>query len=71
MCGHESQQVFFHEWIGFKKKPSNKMYKFLAEIYPTLKDDELEVLIAITTKAEAKELARDYGYDEKEIAKLF
>jgi hypothetical protein len=71
MCGHESQQVFFHEWIGFKKKPSNKMYKFLAEIYPTLKDDELEVLIAITTKTEAKELARDYGYDEKEIAKLF
>lgn len=71
MCGHESQQVFFHEWIGFKKKPNNKMIKFLAEIYPHLKDDELEVLVEITTKAEAKELARDYGYDEKEIAKLF
>jgi len=71
MCGHESQQVFFHEWIGFKKKPNNKMIKFLAEIYPHLKDDELEVLVEITTKTEAKELARDYGYDEKEIAKLF
>ena len=73
MCGHESQQVFFHEWIGFKKKDQNtsKMTKFLSEIYPNRKDDEIALLAKMTTKQEAKQLARDYGYDETEIAKMF
>ena len=36
MCGHESKSIFFHEWIGFKKKDaaSNKMTKFLSSIFP-------------------------------------
>ena len=73
MCGHESKNIFFHEWIGFKKKDaaSNKMTKFLSTIYPDKKNDEIELLAKMTSKAEAKELARDLGYEESEIAKLF
>lgn len=74
MCSHESRQVFFHQYIGFKKKDgssNNKIEKFLLEVYPEKKLDEIELLVKITTKTEAKELARKYGYDEAQIAKMF
>ena len=72
MCSHESKKIFFHEWIGFKKKKGDsKKIKFLESIYPHLKDDELELLTEITDTAEIKRLAEDYGYSKQEIAKLF
>lgn len=72
MCSHESKKIFYHEWLGHKKKTSNnKISKFLTEIYPDKRYDEIEVLAAITTPAEAKELAKSYGYDDKQIKKLF
>ena len=71
LCAYENKKQFSHEWIGFKKKADNKMTKFLTEIYPNYKSDEIEVLSKITTKSEAKDLARQYGYDEKQIAKMF
>lgn len=74
MCSHESRQVFFHQYIGFKKKDgnsNNKIQKFLLEVFPERKLDEIELLASITTKAEVKELARKYGYDEEQIAKMF
>lgn len=71
MCSHESKKVFFHEWIGYKKKKDNKKTKFLMEVYPHLKDDEIEVLAEITTTPEIKELAENLGYSKKEIAKMF
>jgi hypothetical protein len=73
MCGHESKQIFYHEWVGFKKKEqsSSKMTKFLNEIYSDKKDDEIELLAKLTTKEEAKNMARDLGYNESEIAKMF
>lgn len=58
----------YHEWIGFKKKTSNaKVVSFLREIYPHLKDDEVELLAGISTKKELKELAEEYGYEKKDI----
>jgi hypothetical protein len=72
MCGHESQKIFFHQWIGFKKKQgNNKLSKFLLEIYPNKKQDEIEMLSQLITTAEAKKLAQTYGYDDKQIAKMF
>lgn len=72
MCSHESKQIFFHQWIGFKKKEgTNKLEKFLLEIYPNRKPDEIALLSKLLTKTEAKELAKSYGYDDKQIAKLF
>jgi hypothetical protein len=72
MCGHESQQIFFHQWLGFKKKQSgNKIGKFLLELYPEKKLDEIELLSNIMTLAEAKTLAQQHGYDDKQISKIF
>ncbi len=71
MCGHESQKIFFHEWIGFKKrKGNNKISKFLLEIYPNKKLDEIELMSQLMKPADVKKLAQSHGYDDKEIAKL-
>ena len=72
MCGHESQKIFFHQWLGFKKKQgNNKLAKFLLEIYPNKKQDEIDMLSQLMTAADAKKLAQQHGYDDKQIAKMF
>jgi len=59
MCSHESRKIFFHEWIGFKrKKADTKRLKFLLELYPSKKQDELELLSELMTLKEIKDLQR-------------
>jgi hypothetical protein len=71
MCGNESKKIHFHEWIGHKKKTGdNKIINFLEKIYPHLKDDELDLLASMTTKAEVKEMAKDLGMTDEEIKKV-
>ena len=71
MCSSDLQTQFFHEWIGHKKKTgsNSKKTKFLQEIYPNKKLDEIELLSDLITDKEIKELARKYGLDEATIAK--
>jgi hypothetical protein len=70
MCSYDGQTQFYHEWIGNKKKTgNNKKNKFLEEIYPTKKLDELEMLATLITDKELKDLARQHGMDESTIAK--
>lgn len=60
-------KVEWHEWIGFKKKESgdrDKILKFLKEVYPEKKLDEVELLARISTKKEVRQLARDLGHDD-------
>jgi len=72
MCSHESKQIFFHQWIGFKKKQgNNKAAKFLLEIYPNKKQDEIDMMSQLLTTAELKKLAQSHGYDDKQITKMF
>ena len=72
MCSHDSKKVFFHEYIGFKKKkPSNKRLKFLLSLYPNKKQSDLETLSEILSLKEFKELAKSIGYSDKEIKDLF
>jgi hypothetical protein len=61
-----TDKVEWHEWIGFKKKESgdtSKIEKFLKEVYPSMKLDEVELLARISTKKEIRQLARDMGYE--------
>lgn len=60
---------FRHDWIKQKKKESsnNKVIKFLKQVYPDYKEDELELLVAINTKEDIKQLAREHGWDDKRI----
>ena len=71
MCSYNKEKTFFHEWIGHKKKASGggKKLKFLEEIYPNRKRDELEMLAELSTDKEIKDLARKHGMDEATIAK--
>jgi hypothetical protein len=71
MCSWNGEKTFFHEWIGNKKKSSGggKKLKFLEEIYPNRKRDELEMLAELSTDKEIKDLARKHGLDEATIAK--
>jgi hypothetical protein len=71
MCSYNGKTVFFHQWLGNKKKTGNgnKKVKFLEEIYPNRKRDEIEMLAELTTDKDIKDLARKYGMDEATIAK--
>lgn len=72
MCGYESKQEFFHEWIGFKKKKAEpKKLKFLEEMYPARKMADLELLSQMTSVKDLKQLAINAGWDDKTIAKFF
>lgn len=61
--------TFRHDWIKQKKRDSNnsKAVKFLRQIYPAYKQDELELLAQINNTAELKQLAREHGWDDKRI----
>ena len=73
MCSWNGEKVFFHQWLGSKKRTgsNSKKMKLLEEFYPQRKTDELELLASISTDKEIKDLARDHGMDEATIAKKF
>ena len=59
----------YHKWLAAKKKDSanNKAEKFLAELYPELRYDEIKLLARINSKDDLKQLARQHGWDDKRI----
>jgi hypothetical protein len=71
MCSYNGNTVFFHQWLGHKKKTGNggKKVKFLEEIYPTHKIDELELMAELSTDKDLKDLGRRHGMDEATLAK--
>jgi hypothetical protein len=71
MTGNAEKKIYFHEWIGFKKKDGdNKIIKVLEQLFPHLKDDELELMAKITDKITIKQYAKDLGMSDEEIKKL-
>ena len=52
-----------HQWIAPRKKEpgAGTMRKQLSELFPHLKDDEIELLAQMTTKAELDQYLRDLG----------
>jgi hypothetical protein len=55
-----------HHWICFKqKKGNNNSLKLLQQIYPNMKQDEVELLARLSTKKELKELAKEHNIDIK------
>lgn len=58
----------YHKWLAAgKKENNNKAHKFLRSIYPNAKEDEIELLGRINSKDDLKQLAREHGWDEKQI----
>lgn len=61
-----------HNWIAPKKKKSegNRAVKFLANLYPTMKMDEVELMAELTTTADLRKLAETHGFTAEQIKKL-
>jgi hypothetical protein len=55
-----------HQWIAPKKKEgsTSAIRKQLAELFPTLKNDELDVMSAITTKKELDSYLQKLGREK-------
>ena len=61
-----------HTWMASKKKEgNNKKQKFLAELFPTLKQTEIDLLAEINDQRDIEDLARKYGQDDKSIKARF
>ena len=62
-----TNKIEFHPWIGFKKKTqdNNKLVKVLEEIYPNIKQDEIEMFANINSKKDIKQLAEDHNIEAK------
>lgn len=55
-------KIEFHPWIGFKKKNSaNNNAKVLEQIYPNMKEDEIQILANMYSKKEIKQLAEEHN----------
>jgi len=70
-CSYDGKTKFYHEWIGNKKKTgtTDKKVKFLANLYPTKKMSDIELLALKYSDKEIQELAKDLGWDKSEINK--
>ena len=57
--------TYRHQWISPKKKESGSgsVRKQLAELYPNMKDDDLNLLSKLTTKKELDQYFKDLGKD--------
>jgi hypothetical protein len=61
-------KIQFHQWIGFKKKDAQtnaQGVKLLQQIYPNMKQREVEILASMHTKKELKEIAKEYNIEVK------
>jgi hypothetical protein len=59
-----------HNWLAAKKVDgNNKVRKFISKLYPTLKNPEIDMLVEINDIKDIKKLAKDMGYDDKDIKK--
>jgi hypothetical protein len=60
--------TFRHQWIAPKKKeagPAGSVKKQLSELFPNMKQDEIELLASLTTKKELDQYFKDLGQDKK------
>ena len=57
-----------HVWQGLKQKGGDvKVVKWFKEMFPNMKEDEVNLLATISTKQELKQYAEDHGLDKKDV----
>lgn len=73
MCNYDGKRLFYHEWIGNKKKvgSNTKRVNFLANLYPNKKMDDIELMAMLTSDKELKDISRSMGYSASEIKAQF
>ena len=62
-----TEKIEYHPLRGFKKntQDNNKLVKVLEQVYPNMKQNEVQILARISSKSEIKKLAEDYGIEAK------
>ena len=63
-------KIAYHEWIGHNKKgtgDNSKATKFLMQMYPNKKQDEVELLAHLSSKKEIKAWAKDHGIEDLKL----
>jgi len=61
-------KIEYHQWIGLKQKgKGTKAVKLLQQIYPNMKDDEVELLAQLSTTKELKQLAEEHGIENVKL----
>jgi len=60
-----------HYWQASKKKEgsNSKVVKFLTQLYPYMKQDEIELLANINDTKELKLVAKEHGWTDQDIKK--
>lgn len=66
LCSHESKRTYYHEWIPLKRQ-KNKKEEFLAELFPSMKWQDIETMAKITDDKEIKKYCESLGWDKKQI----
>jgi hypothetical protein len=66
LCSHESKRTYYHEWIPLKRQ-KNKKEEFLAELFPSMKWQDIETMAKITDDKEIKQYCESLGWDKKQI----
>ena len=58
-----------HNWISQKKKESTnpKVRKFFANLNPGMKDDDLDLLVALNDTKSVKQMAEELGWTKEQI----
>ena len=57
-----------HVWQGLKQKGGDvKVVKWLKEMFPNMKEDEVDLLAKLSTTKELKQYAEDLGMDKKDV----
>jgi hypothetical protein len=61
-------KIEYHQWIGFKPREGNSnAIRLLEQIYPNMKQDEVELLARLSTKKELSELAKEHGIENVKL----
>jgi hypothetical protein len=71
LCGSGKKE--YHPYIKppNTRKKKDKVTEFLNTLYPLMKRDELDMLKALNSKDDLKQLAEAHGYDDKTIKDIF
>lgn len=60
-----------HEWIPMAKKEKKwKLQELFRRRYPGASDDEVDILLTVSSEEDIAQLARDYGQEDKEVDTL-
>jgi hypothetical protein len=60
-------QPFYHPYLAAgKKTKENKIEKLIANIYPSMKLDDIKIMAKMMTKEDKEKLFDDVGFDKKQ-----